>query len=58
MCASLVAMAVAKRFPQLFSVALRRSRLAGLNVSVATIVFLGLAGLPPILWRLRFGVWM
>jgi len=35
-----------------------RTRAAGLRIAMATALFLALSGLPPVLWRVRFGVWM
>jgi hypothetical protein len=49
---------VGQTYPDLASPALKRCRAAGLRIVVASLVFGGLAGIPPILWRLRFGVWM
>jgi hypothetical protein len=49
---------VARTSPDLAPPALKRCRAAGLRIVIASLVFGGLAGIPPILWRLRFGVWM
>lgn len=50
--------AVGARIPGLVSEAHKRARTAGLRITLAAVLFLALSGLPPILWRLRFGVWM
>jgi len=47
-----------QHFPTLEPYAVRRARLAGLRVTMAVLLFGAVAGLPPIIWRLRFGVWM
>ena len=57
-CACHVSAKVAETFPLLRSAAIDRSKKAGLRVAVATVIFLILGGLPPLVWRLRFGVWM
>lgn len=49
---------VASRFPVLETAATRRVRRAGWRVLVAVFLFLLLAGLPAVVWRVRFGVWM
>ena len=49
---------VAARVPELSREALRRSRTAALRTVVAVVLFLAVAGLPPLVWRLRFGVWI
>jgi hypothetical protein len=56
--ACLAAASTVEAAPQLAPVAVKRSRTAGLRVLAATILFLALAGLPAIIWRVRFGVWM
>ncbi len=49
---------IAATLPALEPDTLKRSRAAGLRITAATALFLALSGLPPLLWRLRFGVWM
>lgn len=56
--AALVCSIVGARVPALAPETRTRSRAAGLRMTLATALFLALSGLPPILWRLRFGVWM
>jgi hypothetical protein len=56
--AALICSIVGRRFPALASETHRRSRRAGLRITLSTGLFLALSGLPPVLWRLRFGVWM
>jgi hypothetical protein len=56
--AALVCSLVASRVPTLADKARARTRAAGFRIALATALFLALSGLPPILWRLRFGVWM
>lgn len=56
--AALVCSIVAERVPALAPETHKRLRAAGLRMTLATALFLALSGLPPILWRLRFGVWM
>jgi hypothetical protein len=47
-----------KGAPDLHAAAFRRARKSALRILFSTTIFLLLVGLPPILWRLRFGVWM
>ncbi|RJQ58198.1 MAG: hypothetical protein C4530_11075 [Desulfobacteraceae bacterium] len=47
-----------KAAPDLHAAAFRRARKSGLRILFSTTIFLLLVGLPPIIWRLRFGVWM
>lgn len=49
---------VAQRYPDLAPSAMRRHRTACLRVVTATLTFAASAAIPPLLWRLRFGVWM
>jgi len=49
---------VGRSHPQLATAAQRRSRSAAVRVLLAGGVFCGLAALPAVFWRLRFGVWM
>lgn len=56
--ASLVCSIVGERVSALAPETRRRCRAAGLRMTLGTAFFLALSGLPPILWRLRFGVWM
>jgi hypothetical protein len=51
-------LSMTKAVPDLHAPAFRRARKSGLRIVVSTTIFLLLIGLPPILWRLRFGVWM
>ena len=56
--ATLVCSMAAARLPALAKETLARSRAAGRRLAAAAVLFLALSGVPPILWRLRFGVWM
>ncbi len=56
--AAFICSKVAAGFPLLESDTRKRSRGAGWRIAAATVLFVALSGLPPILWRLRFGVWM
>jgi hypothetical protein len=56
--AAFVSVMVAARFPALEPEAIKRSRTAGWRLAAATALFLALSGLPPLLYRLRFGTWM
>jgi hypothetical protein len=56
--ACLAAASTAETASQIAPIAVKRSRTAGLRVLKATILFLALAGLPAIIWKVRFGVWM
>ena len=49
---------ISSRFRVLAEATIQRQRTAAGRVLLALAVFLILAGLPPILWRLRYGVWM
>lgn len=49
---------VARRHERMISDALQRSRIAAGRVFLALMTFLLLTGLPPLVWRLRFGVWI
>jgi hypothetical protein len=49
---------VGRSHPQLAAAAQRRCRSAAVRVLLAGGVFCGLAALPAVFWRLRFGVWM
>jgi len=49
---------VARRFPVLGPAADQRCRTAGRRLTMALMVFGALSGVPAILWRLRYGVWM
>lgn len=53
-----VAAAVAQTFPGLQAPAIRRFRQGGRRLVLATFLFLLLAGLPALIWRVGFGVWM
>ncbi len=56
--AGLTAAAVARRYVLLGIPASRRMQAAGSRIMTATALFLTLAVLPALLWRLRFGGWM
>ena len=56
--AAFISSMVAARFPALEPEALKRSRAAGWRLAAAAVLFLAISGLPPILYRLRFGTWM
>jgi hypothetical protein len=56
--APLVCSMVAARLPALAQEAHARARAAGWRLAAAIVLFLALSVLPPIFWRLRFGVWM
>ena len=43
---------------RLLSPALQRSRRACTRMLAAFSIFMLLAGLPPLIWRFRYGVWM
>jgi hypothetical protein len=49
---------VAAKFPALRTDAGKRSRAAGWRLAAAAALFLSASGLPPLLYRLRFGAWM
>lgn len=49
---------VSRRFTMLAAAARRRQHAAAGRLLLALAVFLLFAGLPPLLWRLRYGVWM
>lgn len=57
-CASFVTIKIAAVFPQLADPARRRLQAAGLRIAIGSVLFMGLAGLPALIWRIRFGVWM
>ncbi len=46
------------KFPELQYTALARIRKAGIRMVLAVSLFLMIAGLPAVLWRLKYGVWM
>ena len=56
--AGLTAAAVARRYAVLGIQASRRMQAAGGRIMTATALFLILAAVPALLWRLRFGGWM
>ena len=56
--AAFVSSLVAARFPALETETYKRTRNAGWRLAAATVLFLAVSGLPPILWRLQLGVWM
>lgn len=56
--AAVVTAITARKYPELHRLAARRSQWAGLGIMAATSIFLLLAGLPALIWKLRFGVWM
>jgi hypothetical protein len=49
---------VASSFPDLETETRRRTRNAGWRLVFATVLFLAISGLPPILYRLTTGTWM
>jgi hypothetical protein len=49
---------VAARLPAVEPEALKRTRAAGWRLTAATLLFLGLSGLPALLYRLWLGTWM
>jgi len=57
-CAAFISSMVAARFPALETETCRRSRAAGWRLAAAAVLFLALSGLPPILYRLRYGAGM
>ncbi len=56
--AALVAGTAARRYPGLQEAARARRRRAGMGIVFSTLLFLVLAALPALTWRLRFGGWM
>ena len=55
---SYLAAKTAVNFPKLLPGAIRRSRLAGLRLLLATVFYTGMVALPPLYWRLQYGVWL
>ncbi|UCF93278.1 MAG: hypothetical protein JSW39_03710 [Desulfobacterales bacterium] len=53
-----IAAMVAKHLPDLQQRAEERGRMAGLRLSLAAAAFLCLTGVPPIVWGVRYGVWI
>lgn len=53
-----IALAIGERHPEVVQPAVRRLRRSGRRVFFATVVFLAVSGLPALLWRWRFGVWI
>ncbi len=49
---------IASRIPALTPTAEKRARLAGLRTALAAILFLALAVIPAIVWRIQHGMWM
>ncbi len=47
-----------KNYPGPFGQTLLRCRLAGRRILIASMIFFVFAAAPPIVWRLRYGVWM
>jgi hypothetical protein len=47
-----------KKKPYLYRQALDRCRRAGRRITIAAMIFLMFAAIPPIVWRLRYGVWL
>ena len=47
-----------RKNPAVFKQSLVRCQQAGRRIVIAEILFLALALVPPLLWRLRYGVWM
>ena len=56
--AGLIAASTGRRHPVLTEPAGRRSRQAGRNVMLGTLLFMVLAAMPALLWRVRFGGWI
>ena len=56
--AAFVSSIIAARFPALETETNRRSRAAGWRLAAGAALFLAASGLPPLLYRLRFGAWM
>lgn len=56
--AALLAAHFARAKTEVAAAAQRRFRRAGLHVVLSVFAFWLLAGLPPLIWRLRFGTWM
>jgi hypothetical protein len=55
---AMIAKEVSTRFPSLAKDAVLRCQKAGLHLAASVLFFGIIAGLPAIIWRLRFGVWM
>jgi hypothetical protein len=51
-------LSIVKPFPQLEKAALMRLQTAVARTIVSIVLFTTLAGMPAIIWRLRYGVWM
>lgn len=47
-----------KKKSYLYRLALDRCRRAGRRITIAAMIFLMFAAIPPIVWRLRYGVWL
>jgi hypothetical protein len=57
-CLSLIIFKIAEQFPQLKKIALKRVHTAAFRTLAATALFIAVAGVPAIIWRLRYGVWI
>lgn len=56
--AAFLASRISSRVPALKDEATQRVRQAGWHATLAALLFLCLTGLPALVWRFRFGVWM
>jgi hypothetical protein len=57
-CAAFLCAAVATRYPALEPATGKRTRMAGLRMAFAAILFLALVAIPAIVWRVQHGFWI
>lgn len=55
---AMLAATLARRGPLIAAAAYRRGAKSGVRVALGVFAFLLIAGVPPLVWRLRFGTWM
>ena len=56
--AAFITAKIADQYPQFVQAAVRRCKIAGLRILLATGAFIGMVSLPALFWRLQYGVWL
>jgi hypothetical protein len=57
-CTAFICSTVGEKYPALESATRKRTRTAALRLALTALLFLALAGIPAIVWRLQLGFWI